>query len=187
MILEGGLLVVLGLLNYAWLMDMNANRNDKINKKMFELKLSSIAMLFINVLVFSSLNCRAQAEVPLEIEVVFSSLRSLKGQIHIAIYDQAKAFPSDGDRALIHAVLKPLAAETVRIKIIIEKNVPIAISAFHDENENGKLDTNFLGIPKEGFGFSRNPRVMFGPPGFKESVLSVGDLTQPIEITMKYF
>jgi uncharacterized protein (DUF2141 family) len=42
-----------------------------------------------------------------------------------------------------------------------------ALSAIHDENRNGRLDT-FLGIPREGFGFSRNPVIRFGPPRFTQ-------------------
>ena len=48
-----------------------------------------------------------------------------------------------------------------------------AISAMHDENGNGRLDT-FLGIPREGFGFSRNPRIGFGPPRFDQVRFQVG-------------
>ena len=40
-----------------------------------------------------------------------------------------------------------------------------AVAVIHDENGNAKLDT-FAGIPKEGFGFSRNPAIGFGPPRF---------------------
>ena len=35
-----------------------------------------------------------------------------------------------------------------------------AVQVMHDENDNNKLDTNFLGIPSEGYGFSNNPNVM---------------------------
>lgn len=42
-----------------------------------------------------------------------------------------------------------------------------AIAVFHDENSNRKLD-KFLGMPREGFGFSRNPVIRFGPPKFEQ-------------------
>lgn len=44
-----------------------------------------------------------------------------------------------------------------------------AVALFHDKNSNEKLDTNFIGIPKEGFGFSNNPRVLTGPPSFNKA------------------
>ena len=43
-----------------------------------------------------------------------------------------------------------------------------AISIFHDENNNNELDTNFLGIPKEGLGASNDARGHFGPPKYKD-------------------
>lgn len=44
---------------------------------------------------------------------------------------------------------------------------------FHDENKNEKLDTNILGIPKEGFGFSNNAKGTFGPPAFNKTVFDL--------------
>ena len=49
-----------------------------------------------------------------------------------------------------------------------------ALSVIHDENGNGRLD-RFMAIPREGFGFSRNPRIRFGPPRFDEVRFEVGE------------
>jgi uncharacterized protein (DUF2141 family) len=57
-----------------------------------------------------------------------------------------------------------------------------AVSAFHDANGNGKLDTNFIGIPKEAVAMSNNPRVM-GPPRFKPSLFEVAGRTA---ITLRF-
>jgi uncharacterized protein (DUF2141 family) len=61
-----------------------------------------------------------------------------------------------------------------------------AIALFHDENRNGQLD-RMAGIPKEGVGFSNNPRLMFGPPRFTESRFAVTN--QPVDerVRLKYF
>lgn len=57
-----------------------------------------------------------------------------------------------------------------------------AVKLYHDENSNGSLDTNMLGIPSEGYGFSNNPKGI-GEPDFEEAMFSVdGDTT--IEITL---
>jgi len=64
----------------------------------------------------------------------------------------------------------PIAGEH-SIEVTIE-NIPpgeYAISIFHDENDNGKLDTNFIGIPKEPYGFSNNPVIKLRPPTFMEA------------------
>jgi uncharacterized protein (DUF2141 family) len=60
------------------------------------------------------------------------------------------------------------------------------ISVIHDENENGELDSNFMGIPKEGFGFGNNAMGMFGPPSFKEASIKIDPTHQTHEIKLKY-
>lgn len=60
-----------------------------------------------------------------------------------------------------------------------------AISLVHDENSNGKLDIAVM-IPREGFGFSRNPAIGFGPPKFKSAAFTVGVGTTSQTIKMKY-
>ena len=58
-----------------------------------------------------------------------------------------------------------------------------AIACYHDENDNGKLDSNFLGIPKEGTGASNNARGSIGPPKFKDAKFQlVSDTSLTIKI-----
>ena len=59
-----------------------------------------------------------------------------------------------------------------------------AIAVVHDENSNNKMDMALF-MPKEGFGFSRNPTITVGPPSFKSaSFVVAGDVRQSIR--MKY-
>jgi uncharacterized protein (DUF2141 family) len=59
-----------------------------------------------------------------------------------------------------------------------------AVAAIHDENGNGELDTNFLGIPTEGIGISNNPRL-FGKPHFSEARFEIKGKTA-IAVSVKY-
>ncbi len=62
-----------------------------------------------------------------------------------------------------------------------------AVSVFHDENDNKKLDKNFVGIPLEGYGVSNNIRHMMSAPEFKESSFQVnGEVDKNIKIRMGY-
>jgi uncharacterized protein (DUF2141 family) len=55
---------------------------------------------------------------------------------------------------------------------------------FHDANENGELDTNFLGLPKEAYAFSNNAKVTFGPPKFEKAMFEFKeDLTITIAMS----
>ena len=59
-----------------------------------------------------------------------------------------------------------------------------AICLFLVENNNGKLDTNFLGIPKERFGFSRNPRIIAGPPSYQDCEIQVSSERKSFDIRL---
>ena len=66
------------------------------------------------------------------------------------------------------------------------KNLPAgtyAIRLMHDENDNGKLDTNFVGMPTEGYGYSNNPRLMRAAK-FEEAAFEVSDADTSIEINL---
>jgi len=61
-----------------------------------------------------------------------------------------------------------------------------AVSVIHNENSNGKLDKNFLGMPREGFGMSNDVIPRFGPPKFEAVAFSFDGGTSDIKIVMRY-
>lgn len=119
---------------------------------------------------------------PLSLEV--QGLRSAKGNILICITRAARYFPDcSGDPDKRHLVI-PARAQAIPLGVLPPGDYAIAI--IHDENGNGKLDT-FVGIPREGVGFSRNPVIRFGAPGYNAAHFTIG--TAPVRqmIKMKYF
>lgn len=64
---------------------------------------------------------------------------------------------------------------TIRYTDLIPGNY--SVEAFHDQNNNGKLDTNPFGIPREPYGFSNNVRGNFGPPDFELTLFQVSGMT----------
>jgi len=97
------------------------------------------------------------------VEVDLTSLRNTRGEIHACLTRSPAHFPNcQGDPDAL------TQTASAKARLLEFKNVPAgryALSVFHDENANQKLDT-FAGIPKEGFGFSQNPVIRFGPPRF---------------------
>ncbi len=59
------------------------------------------------------------------------------------------------------------------------------IRSYHDKNSNEKLDTNFLGIPKERYGFSNNAKAGMGPPKWQEVLFSHGSAPMALAIELK--
>ena len=76
-------------------------------------------------------------------------------------------FPAcNGDPASIRRVVPAAQAASVRLAGVTPGTYALAV--IHDENDNRRLD-RFMGIPREGFAFSRNPRMRMGPPTFEET------------------
>jgi len=75
-----------------------------------------------------------------------------------------------------HSKKEPFKGDMSKISsksiVVTFKDLPegeYAVKVFHDENENKELDTNFIGIPNEAYGFSNNARGAFGPPNWKDA------------------
>lgn len=99
------------------------------------------------------------------LSVAVEGLRSTKGLVQLCVTASPKHFPDcSGDPAARRLTVP--ATEAARQSFTGLPPGTYAVALIHDENGNGKLDTR-MGVPVEGFGFSRNPRIMFGPPGFK--------------------
>lgn len=114
-------------------------------------------------------------------------LRSGKGQIAASVFTKAGAagFPGDPTKAIEQTVV-PLEGRT---EIVIEtRPLPegsYAVALMHDEDGDLKFKT-FLGIPKEGFGFSNNPPIRFGPPSIEKCLVQVNTETSEVPVMMKY-
>ena len=114
----------------------------------------------------------AQPALAEDLVVRIDSLKSQKGQVIACIWLAADKFPNCESG-------KPVARQSVaanaRSVTIIFKDIPsgpIAVSGAHDENANGRVDTNFIGLPLEGVALSNNPKMAFGPPRFKASIMT---------------
>lgn len=93
-------------------------------------------------------------------------------------------FPAcDGDPAALKRSLP--AGRAARISLGDVAPGVYALAVIHDENGNGRLD-KFMAIPREGFGFSRNPRIRMGPPRFDEVRFEIGHAAARQIVQMKY-
>jgi uncharacterized protein (DUF2141 family) len=99
------------------------------------------------------------------LQIQITELRSSKGKIRLQLFNK--------DKVIVHRESKLIHNNQCLFTIsnLCEGNY--AIRYFHDENSNNKLDTNWLGIPTEGYGFSNNATGMFGPPPFEEQLFKI--------------
>jgi uncharacterized protein (DUF2141 family) len=109
---------------------------------------------------------------PLRLTVKLKGFKSEKGAVYVALFDQAAAFPKNPEKAIAtqRGLIKGGTA-TVEFRDL--KPGTYAVSAYHDANDNGKMDTNFIGIPKEPTGASNDAKGRMGPPSFKDAQFSL--------------
>ena len=119
------------------------------------------------------------------IEVVVSGFRNQKGQIGASLFAAQEGFPDKTEKAL-RTFKSAIDGDTVTFRF---ENVPVgtyAIAVLHDENMNGKMDTNFFGFPKEGGGASNNPKPRRGPPRFDDAKFVLKEEHMKLEIKLQY-
>ena len=119
-----------------------------------------------------------------ELMVRVSGLRSNEGDVHLAIYNTPATFPdSDG---MLEEVQVPIQQGLVQHQFSNLQPGIYAIAVFHDENANHEFDTNFIGLPLEGYAFSNDAQVFFGPPSFEEAQVHLSPDGSETRIEMTY-
>jgi uncharacterized protein (DUF2141 family) len=119
------------------------------------------------------------------IHAEIGGLRNGKGQVLCALYASPLGFPKEGEKAKAHAQSAITGGHAVCEFSGIDAGT-YAVAVFHDENGNGKLDTNFLGIPREGVGASNDAKGHMGPPKFAAAAFHFAGGRLELKITMTY-
>ncbi|WCL80354.1 DUF2141 domain-containing protein [Saprospira sp. CCB-QB6] len=104
--------------------------------------------------------------------IQLESAQKVEGQLYYALYHSAQSFQKE-ELALKKAVV-PLQKLPLRIDLGQLPPGQYALAFFQDLNQNGQLDLNFWGIPKEPYGFSNDPKIVAGPPSFKAASFRLG-------------
>ncbi len=145
------------------------------------MRFKQFAFLVISFLF--SLNAFGQSENSKVLKVKVMNIKKGEGTIRIAAYSPDQKFLGE---EIVEGIITPVnEAGSV---IAVFENLPLgtyALSLYHDQNNNGKLDTNFVGIPKEPYGFSNDARGTFGPPKYTAAQFDFIKDGQQIEVRVK--
>lgn len=122
------------------------------------------------------LACHAGAAT---VEVRVSGVKGAKGKINVAVCDRERFL-----KQCAYSASAPAQAGETVLKVHDVPPGTWAVLAYHDENGNRELDRNFIGIPKEDYGFSRDAAGRFGPPAFEDAAIEVreGTTVAPIKL-----
>jgi uncharacterized protein (DUF2141 family) len=120
---------------------------------------------------------------PLTVRV--NGLRNDKGRVAIALFASPADFP-DQKRALAGQLAKIEKGHAAATFSGLEPGL-YAVAVLHDENQNDKMDFNFLGMPLEGYGFSNDASAPFGPPSFDAAAFKLSPRASYIPVKARYF
>ncbi len=130
-----------------------------------------------------SLEGVAQVNSVGDLNVVIYGFKSQKGFVRALVFDQPEGYPGVRENS-IQLLSLPVTADTVVITFKgLALNKKYAISLYHDKNSNKHFDSNFFGIPLEGYGVSNNVNVLRAPT-FKEAEFMLTKPDQRVYIKM---
>jgi uncharacterized protein (DUF2141 family) len=119
------------------------------------------------------------------ITVRITGFRNERGIARVTLFRDSKGFPDNATLAFrTHS-----AVVTNGQAVVDFENIPFddyAIGVLHDENENGRMDTNWLGRPIEGYGASNNPHNRISAPSFKSALFRFTPPSLTLSITLNY-
>jgi len=120
----------------------------------------------------------------LEVEVL--GMRNDHGQVGCSLFNDPPSFPRDESKVIRHA-WAPIHGGKAICEFPGLAAGEYAAVVYHDENGNGKFDENFLGMPKEGFGFSRDAPARLSAPTFDEANFKYDGKHLRIPIHIRYW
>ncbi len=138
--------------------------------------------LVILLLAFQPYNLSASNNTS-RLTVVVDNIKKADGEVIITIFNKQEDFLKK-----YYRLISVPANEDGQVEAFFE-GLPegqYSVSVIHDENSNGELDKNLIGVPKEGFGFSNNKMGTFGPPSYKDCLVDVANKSE-IKIVLKSF
>jgi len=138
-------------------------------------------------LVFATLSpIAAQSPSCPGIHVKVLNIRNSTGTVDCALFDSAEGFP-------VHVLHSASSVMVIKVRNTEARcdfeDIPAgkyALAVIHDENMNGKLDLNWMGIPTEGYGFSNGAKALLGPPSFDAASFRYTGGPLDMAISLKY-
>jgi uncharacterized protein (DUF2141 family) len=118
-----------------------------------------------------------------DLSVVISGYKTTRGKLKIALFNSEQDYQSNRS---------PLRSDSLSLEphqsVVLFENIPhghYAVKVYHDENNDGKLNTNFMGVPTERYGFSNNVRGTFGPASWSSALFGFAAARDSLSIVIR--
>lgn len=120
------------------------------------------------------------------VTIQINELQEATGQLHIAVFEDEKGFLKT-KKAIFLKIVEVSNTSARKLNIDDLDAGDYAIAIYHDVNNNGKLDTNILGIPKEPYAFSNNSGKKWKKPSFDDAKIVIDGNPLTVEFNLKYW
>ncbi|WMJ74192.1 DUF2141 domain-containing protein [Cytophagaceae bacterium ABcell3] len=141
--------------------------------------IKSLLVIFLSIII-SSATFSEKGRIVIEVE----GLRNSEGSVLVSIFKNKDYLEEKGVVSYVVGKVKDKQC------VLTSEELPYgdyAIVLIHDENDNGEMDYNFMKIPKEGVGFSNNPKLGLSKPSYEETKFNLDAKEVKLNIKMKYF
>jgi uncharacterized protein (DUF2141 family) len=155
----------------------------KTQKKAARYRINST--LFLIFLLSSLVGYSQTQDKKGNLKVVVTNIKDKTGQIGFFLFNSVDGFPVHTEKALLSGFVKVYGNSAEYTFINIAKGT-YAVYVFHDEDNDKKLSTNFIGMPKEGIGVSKNAKGHFGPPKYEDAKFNFIKPEETITISLTY-
>jgi uncharacterized protein (DUF2141 family) len=118
-----------------------------------------------------------------DLNVTFTNIEEPKGELLVAVFNSAKAW--DEDKPFVTSAHIPATGSTVQHTFTQLAPGHYALSVIRDANSNQKLDTNFIGMPTEQYGYSQNPPLRMRKATFEETRFELKEADQAITVQLR--
>jgi uncharacterized protein (DUF2141 family) len=120
------------------------------------------------------------------IHVKIQNIRNSTGNVACALFDSPAGFPTEFLRYATNIIAIKIRDTEARCDFLDVPPGTYALAVSHDENMDGRINNNWMGIPTEGYGFSNNAKALLGPPSFSAAGFPYHGGILELTITLHY-
>jgi uncharacterized protein (DUF2141 family) len=129
---------------------------------------------------------QAQSSATGKLTVEIDNLTSQDGLVCLSLFSRSEGFPSNSSKAVANQCAE-ISTTPMKVQFTGLSQGSYAVAVIHDANSDRQLNRNGLGIPTEGFGFSRNPVIRTGPPSFNDAAFIIAGSETSVQVELNYF
>ena len=118
-----------------------------------------------------------------DLSVQIDGIRNSTGVVRVALFNNVADFPTGQEFKS-----SDVKAKVGSVVVLFNELDPgfYAVAVHHDENKDGEMNTNFIGLPKEGYGFSNNAKVFLSPPYFESAAFKMTKENKTVSLSIIY-